>query len=601
MTAGSFSRHLLTAAAAGLLLGACDDHASTDLNPALSQAAPQDDVPSREEEQKDSWGGMTTEALWAHGAAYDHVYLVGLKTPGRARGVWREKVLVTGQDVQAGHRTLHMAGAEVIGTDPVLPIARVRVASLEALERIRRLPHVDYVDGMIGGSEQEVAALQSAGSLGSGGGMMNSGDSGGSGCSAPTAFSSWYGTTAEGDLLTYSHEPRYNNVVNAWRRSRGDNIRIGLIDTGVDASQPQLNSRFGLNPWGLSRQLWQTYASAAPWGMPWQDTCGHGTRMAGVIAAPQDGQNVVGTAPMADLISIRVGGDLAVFNAGTVINAIHIAMEPARPAHIIVMAFGTTSTFSSLSDVIRYYYYRKDSAGQLNGPLFIAATGTSGPAFLEPLPNNNVLYPAELAEVVAVTGVRPDGELDSWSHYGTKTELAGFIRQGTVGVPGRHPGTPDPTGIDAASGGTASVAGIAALVWSRYPHMNNMWLREHLRKSANRYPNHSNEVGYGTLFAYKAVGGFYGLTMTGAWSVYPNTTHTYEAMPLGDGPFTYLWNNGATTRSTSYSFGEYGGWVTVTVKDVVERTSQTIQQYVEVGDGSYTPPCDPNLDPMCPM
>lgn len=600
MSMKPFVQRLFAVAAGCLLLAACDDHPSADLNPVISESAQPDDrnVPSRDEEQKSSWGGMTTEALWTHSAAYDHTYLVGLKIPGKARGVWRDKVLVTPNDVQAGRRALLIGGAEVVGMDSVLPIARVRMASAEVLERVRRLPHVDYVEGMIGATPGGAAALRASMSSDGGGGLMSSG--GGSGCSTPTSFTNWYGHTAEGDLIAWSYEPRFNNVINAWRRSRGDNIRIGLIDTGIDIQQPQLNSRFGVNPWGLTRQIWYEHATAADWGPAWQDTCGHGTRMAGVIAAPQDGLSMVGTAPMSDLIAVRVGSDVAVFNASYVSSAIHIAMNPARPAHIITMAIGTVQGFSSLSDVIRYYYYRTDSYGRRNGPLFVAATGTSGPNFFEPLDNDNVLYPAELPEVVAVTGVRPDGELDSWSHYGPETELAGFIRQGAVGAPGPHPGSPDPTGIDAASGGTASVSAIAALVWARYPHLTNVQLREHLHKSANGYPNRNSQVGYGTLFAYKAVGGFVGVGMNGVWSVYPNSTHTYEAVPYGDGPFTYLWSNGATTRSTSYSFGQYGTSVSVTVTDVVEGISRTNQQYIQVGDGGYEPPCDPNLDPMCP-
>jgi hypothetical protein len=594
---------LLSLAATSLLLAACDDSSPSDPNPAVSgsSAIAQQDVPSRDEEQKGSWGGMATQALWDHGAPYDHVYMVGLKLPGRARGVWRDKVLVTAEEVQAGRRALHMAGAEVLSMDPILPIARVRMESAAALERVRRLPYVDYVDGLVGGADaREVAARLAVSRTPGGMGVRTSSGDSGSGCSTPTDFTDWYGNTAEGDLITWSHEPRYNNVINAWRRSKGDNVRVALLDTGIDAYQPQLNSRFTMNPWGLTRQIYKEYATAAGWGQPWQDTCGHGTRMAGVIAAPQDGQNVVGTAPMADLISVRVGGDVMVFNAGYVIDAIHIAMNPSRPAHIITMAFGTTSTFSSLSDVIRYYYYRKDSAGKLNGPLFIAATGTSGPNFFEPLNNDNVLYPAELPEVMAVTGARPDGYKDSWAHGGAETQLAGYIRQGTVGAPGIFGPSPNITGIDAASGGSASVTGIAALVLSRYPHLTNMALRQHLIKNASRYPNHSNDVGYGTVYAYKAVGGFAGLMMTGNWSVYPNTTHTYQALPYGDGPFTYLWNNGTTGKTATYSFGEYGNWVSVTVTDTVEGVSQTVQQYIEVSNGSYTPPCDPNLDPMCP-
>jgi hypothetical protein len=131
--------------------------------------------------------------------------------------------------------------------------------------------------------------------------------------------------------------------------------------------------------------------------------------------------------------------------------------------------------------------------------------------------------------------------------------------------------------------------------------MTNAQLREHLRRSASHYPDRNSQRGYGTLHAYKAVGGFVGLVLSGPTSVYANTTHTFEAHPTGDGPFTYEWSNGATTRTTSYTIGEHGAGVSVTVTDVVEGFSRTASQRVDIGTGASEVPCDPNLDPMCPM
>lgn len=572
-----------------ILLSGCADQSRHPANPIFSGSPADPQVPERTWEDG-VWSALGAEELWTHGAATDTTFLVGLKPPGGARGVWRERILVQSYDVVAGLRAMAAVGAEVVGRDPVLPLFRVRMPTAHVLERVRGLAFVDYVE--------PVVAPVVAGAV-PGTALMSSSSGGSSpGCSEPTSFTEFAGQSPEGDLIPWSHP--YNNIGSAWRRSRGDGIRVALLDTGVDAWQPQLTTRFNINPSG-SRQIWYAYASPSGRSPAWTDDCGHGTRMAGVIAAPQDGQNIVGTAPLADLISVRVAASVAVFDAGKIIEGIHIAMDPARPAHIIAMAFGTTSTFSSLSDVIRYYYHRRDASGGRNGPLFIAAAGTTGPAFLEPVPNYNVLYPAELEEVIAVTGVNPDGQRNSWSHYGLETELAGYVRQGTNGVPGLYPSGPDVTGLDASSGATASVTGIAALVWARYPALTNVELRYHLRYSTNGYPNHRDEVGFGTIFAYKAVGGFVGAGISGPTSATPNSTATFTAATVGDGPFAYRWSNGATSRSATYSVGQYGFWLSVQVTDLYENVTREAIHRVEVGgDGGSDPGCDPNLDPRCP-
>lgn len=550
------------------------------------------DVPPRGSDLRNSWDGRPDSALWRGAAETRFRFVVGLKEPGAPRGVWRDRILISPARWAAGIRTLAATpGVAILSADTILPNVLVELASEAVLRHLRSMEFVDYVEpSRLLRMHREPAANAIAPRFSGDGGSGS-----GSGCSSPPPYERFFGTTSAGDLISWSFAPKYNNVVEAWRRSQGDGVRIALLDTGVDSWQPQLTTRFTITPYG-SRSIWYDYTNASSSGVIWTDDCGHGTRMAAVIAAPLDGSSVVGMAYMADFISIRLGASVMPSQEAAYAG-IHKAMDPARPAHIVVMAFATDDDLNQMTDAIRYYYYRMDGNGRRNGPLFIAAAGTNLNVLY---PNYNVSYPAELPEVIAVSAVDSTWTFDPASHYGPEVDLSGFMPQGTVGTPGIHVSPPQVTSISGSSGATASVAAIAALVWARYPGLTNEQVRQHLYRNTTRYPNRTDKDGFGTLLAYRAVGGFAGVAISGPASVSSNTTHTFTAQPVGDGPFTYRWSNGATTQSTTYTIGEHGRYITLEVTDVFENRVRDAIHRVEVSDGSSEFPCDPNLDPMCP-
>lgn len=553
------------------------------------------DVPGRDA-AAGSWAGRTAGEVWRQGALSDSSFIVGLKRPGYPRGVWRYRVLVSPAERSEGTRALsHMEGVQVLGESEVLPMLLIRIADATVLGRVRSMPWIDYVEPNFTGPADLVAAYD----LQRSGPRLNSDLDSSLGCSSPSEYNNFGGVVPEGDPYSWSQSAGYNDVVGAWRRSQGDDIRVALLDTGVDAWQSQLTTRFNANA-AASRAAWYLYTDASGRFPPSTDDCGHGTRMAGIISAPRDGQNVVGIAWKADLISIRVNDDVHVGETWKAVNAIELAMDPQRPAHIIVMAFmATGSETDALRDIIRYYYERRDADGRRNGPLFIAAAGTSNAP--DPLYNGNVIFPAEMEEVIAVSAVDQNRNLWPTSHYGPEVELAGFVPQATVGIPGVYPGSPGVTRLVGSSAATASVAGIAALVWSRYSWMNNIQVRHRLRNAASQHPYHTPESGFGTIHAYKAVGGFVGAGISGPTSAAPSSTATFTATTVGDGPFSYRWSNGATSRTASYNVGQYGFWLTVEVTDLYENVTREAIHRVEVGgDGGSDPVCDPNLDPRCP-
>jgi hypothetical protein len=590
------ARRWLPIAACVGVVSACDET----LAPAAGapgvgpQGAVYPGVPARGADRPDGWNSRPDSALWRGASESGLRFIVGLKEPGAPRGVWKDRVLVPRPVWDAALRALaQVPGVTVIGADSILPNAVVRLESRGALHAVRQLGFVDYVEpSRPFRSPPDAAPVGGITPLFSGDGGSGSG----SGCSEPAPYGHFYGTAASGDLISWSNAPEDNNVVEAWRRSQGDGVRIALLDTGVDSWEPQLTTRFTIAPQG-TRYIWHESVNASGTGPSWTDDCGHGTRMAGLIAAPMDGQNMVGIAYMSDLISIRLGASVMP-SQEAVYAAIHQAMDPARPAHIILMAFGTDDDRNQITDAIRYYYYRTDASGRRNGPLFIAVAGTNE-SFL--YPNYNVVYPAELPEVIAVSAVDSTWTFAPESHYGPEVDLSGFRPQATVGVPGPHPGSPAVTNITGSSAASAGVAAIAALVWARYPSMTNVEVREHLFHNATRYPFKTDKDGYGTLHAYKAVGGFVGAGISGPTSAEPNTTATFTATTVGDGPFSYRWSNGATSRTTTYRAGQYGFWLTVQVTDLFENRTREATHRVEVGgDGGSDPQCDPNLDPRCP-
>jgi hypothetical protein len=84
------------------------------------------------------------------------------------------------------------------------------------------------------------------------------------------------------------------DIEGAHQRSRGERVRVAIVDTGVDTAHPELSGRIR-----ESVNLVDEAATAAPAEM-------HGTAVAGVIAAiANNGQGIVGVAPAAQLSILR--------------------------------------------------------------------------------------------------------------------------------------------------------------------------------------------------------------------------------------------------------------------------------------------------------
>lgn len=108
-------------------------------------------------------------------------------------------------------------------------------------------------------------------------------------------------------------------------------VRVGVMDTGVDASHPDLSPVLDK---GLSRTFVTDMADID--GPCEVDSChdpvgtddaGHGTHVAGTIAAAANGLGMTGVAPGVTIVDLRAGQDAGLFFLGPVVNALTYAAD----------------------------------------------------------------------------------------------------------------------------------------------------------------------------------------------------------------------------------------------------------------------------------
>jgi type VII secretion-associated serine protease mycosin len=259
----------------------------------------------------------------------------------------------------------------------------------------------------------------------------------------------------------------------AWQTTKGKGITVAVLDTGVEADHPDLvgNVLDGTDMVGFG---------AEPGDRTWAR---HGTAMAGIIAGhghgPGDGDGVMGIAPEAKILPVRVileDGDSARAKArSTRGNALAEGIRWAADhgADVINLSLGDDSASAhpeAGEDDAVQYALRK-------GAVVVASAGNGGEK------GDHISYPAAYPGVIAATAV---------DKFGTRASFSTRRWYATVAAPGDDVVIADPDhkyyegwGTSAAS---AFVSGAVALVKAAHPDLTPAQIKRLLEETARNAP-----------------------------------------------------------------------------------------------------------------
>ncbi len=229
----------------------------------------------------------------------------------------------------------------------------------------------------------------------------------------------------------------------------GQGVKVGIIDTGIDYTHPELAAAYAGG--------YDFFNNDAD---PLDDN-GHGTHVAGILAAQMNGQGVVGVAPGVSIYSYKVlGADGSGDYSGMI-----AALEQASlvdHVQVINMSLGGTTPSQALADEVAAVYAR--------GVTMVAASGNVDPSNLyQLLFGCPVAFPAAYAQVFATTFTDPNDALTGFSCTGPEVDFASPGDSIYSSVPAGSCMFCSPTGYNTLSGTSMAsphLAGVVALVLS---------------------------------------------------------------------------------------------------------------------------------------
>ncbi len=364
------------------------------------------------------------------------------------------------------------------------------------------------------------------------------------------------------------------------------NQKVCIIDTGYDINHEDLMS--GANVTG---EVSNTLTGTVDLGEWSTDVYGHGTHVAGTIAALNNSVGTDGVNPNG-LINLHIVKVIHKTNyweywGSDVIDAVNRCQ--AAGATVINMSLAGSKSSAAEEAAINNAYN--------NGVLLVSASGNRG--------SSAYYYPASYDSVISVGAI--DSTEQPWVYTQTndQVELVAPGVEVNSTLPNNRYGK-----MDGTSAATPYVSGVAALVWSHHPECNNAEIRNILHQTAKDLGNAGRDsiTGFGLIQAKDALdlidlGGCDGIinnppTIIGVPPTSVNEDEFYQFSPViadedQDDTLTISISNQPSWASFDSQTGELSGTpinadvgfyngVIITVKDDSDATAATTPFSIEV-------------------
>uniref|UniRef100_UPI003C307DBA S8 family peptidase n=1 Tax=Cytobacillus pseudoceanisediminis TaxID=3051614 RepID=UPI003C307DBA len=187
-----------------------------------------------------------------------------------------------------------------------------------------------------------------------------------------------------------------------WNETKGKGIKIAVLDTGCDLSHADLKDRI------TGGRNFTDDDNSDP--NIFKDYNGHGTHVAGTIAAHENDAGVIGVAPEADLLIVKVLNKDGSGQYEWIINGIHYAIE--QNADIISMSLGGPADVPELHDAIK--------AAVKKNILVVCAAGNEGDGDDS---TDEFAYPGCYNEVISVGAINLERDSSEFTNSHNEIDL----------------------------------------------------------------------------------------------------------------------------------------------------------------------------------
>ncbi|BFH10516.1 S8 family peptidase [Paenibacillus melissococcoides] len=237
----------------------------------------------------------------------------------------------------------------------------------------------------------------------------------------------------------------------AWGTTTGHRVHIGVIDTGADYRHPDL------------RQSLMRGVNFVHRGMPPYDDNGHGTHIAGTIAAANQMYGIIGVAPRALIHPVKSFDENGAAYVSDIIQGIEWCVRNGM--HIVNMSFGMKSRSKSLLQAVTQAYQ--------SGVTVVASSGNDAK-------RKSIDYPARYPQTISVGATDRMRRIAPFSNRGQFVDIyAPGEKIVSSWIKGKY------HEMSGTSMATSHISGAIALLLAMRPRLKPGEIKALLRRTAN--------------------------------------------------------------------------------------------------------------------